>query len=58
MEYDHNFYIKNNEFSCNVIAKLTCQILNRLQYLHLANIIHRDLKPSNIIDNDKHDLKV
>ena len=44
--FDH---IKDNEIQEKEAALITFQILEALQYLHLAGIVHRDLKPENIL---------
>ena len=44
--FDH---IKDYEITEREAAMITYQILEALQYLHLAGIVHRDLKPENIL---------
>jgi len=53
--------MKNTTFSETKAAKVMCQILQGVNYLHIHGVVHRDLKPENILyesSNDDSNIKI
>ncbi len=49
---------KKTKFNFKIIAKITMQICNALQYAHDRNIVHRDIKPANIMIMKGYKIKI
>lgn len=53
---DHLAHI--TKFPEHLVAKITCQIVDGLDYLHRAGVTHRDLKPANIMIDPEGTVKI
>ena len=51
-------YMEKNKMTVNVVRRLSTQLLDGLEFLHMKGVVHRDLNPSNLLMTPDDDLLI